>query len=231
MPEEGKTPILNNVGAGINATIQDGELTAFGFDAKGSFTFHGLTVSILGGSGQGFSFQYDFEQKQFELGGGLQLQFNGDTLIADFGSQTAPGIIIKDSQAQTLDASIIITMQRTKRLPAYHLLPPAPTACRSIYDQDMDEFEITGGLQLYDPGELQARPSGSTWSTKTAAGFDHSRQEAHEARHGRDGQLKYLRPQSGRTRLPALIGIPQGKQYLRPEQRSASPISTSSNRP
>src|SRR5262249_53134849 len=90
--EPGKTATLNNVGAGINATIKNGVLTNFGFDVTGSFSFHGLTVSVLGGSSQKFSFQYDTNLKQFELGGGLQLEFHGNTLTADFGQQTAPGI-------------------------------------------------------------------------------------------------------------------------------------------
>src|SRR5262249_8390955 len=85
------TVALNSVAFGLNAPIVDGDLTAFGFEASGSFTIFGLTVKVAGGSNQPFAFQYDTAQKQFELSGGLELDFNTNKIIADFGTLSAPG--------------------------------------------------------------------------------------------------------------------------------------------
>src|SRR5262249_39645783 len=97
-PVAGKTPLLNNVGGGIVATIVDGTMKTFGFTVTGSFNFHGLTVSTIGNNSQPFSFQYDVNLRQYELGGGLQVSFDGNTFTADFGQENAPGIIIQNGE-------------------------------------------------------------------------------------------------------------------------------------
>ena len=63
----GQKVALNSVQLGVNASLVDGQLNTFGFDASGSFQVFGLTVSTVGGSGQPFTFQYSKTNQQYEL--------------------------------------------------------------------------------------------------------------------------------------------------------------------
>src|SRR5262249_1932043 len=144
-PEPNGESALNNVGFDLNATIQDGVLKSFGFDFTGSFSILGLTVSAVGGSGQGFSFQYDTTQQQFELGGGLKVDFQGKQQITfDFGTQTAPGIIIKDGQVQSFNGSVIGSLSGF----GASLSTTGDNGLQVQWVRATNELEITGGLAL-----------------------------------------------------------------------------------
>ncbi len=145
---------LNNVGFGLNATIHDGMLKSFGFGFTGSFTFLGLTVSAVGGSGQGFSFQYDTAQQQFEIGGGLQVDFEGKQQITfDFGSQTAPGIIIKGGQVQSFNGSVIGMLQGFGAT----LTTVGDDGLQVQWVKATNEVDVSGGLQLKVGTETKAQ--------------------------------------------------------------------------
>ena len=139
---------LQNVSAGIDLSIVAGELTQVEFNLGGSFQIAGLTVSTV--ANNPFFFQYKLPTgtdptKYFQLGGGLQLQFNGNTVAADFGTEAAPGIIISGGQLQTLQAtfSADLTIFGAKLT-----TDPAPAGLTFVYNRANDQYEMYGGLTL-----------------------------------------------------------------------------------
>ena len=108
-PEPGGKAALNNVGANVLFSIDDGVLSEFEFNVTGSFTlFETLTVSTLSNNPLFFQYKLPTESdptKYFQIGGGLQLQFNSQTIAADFGTEAAPGIIISNGKLQSLNAT------------------------------------------------------------------------------------------------------------------------------
>ena len=148
--EDGKTPLLNNVGATIFATISDGVMTSFGFTVTTSFTFHGLTVSTIGNNSQPFSFQYDVTKRQYEIGGGAQVKFGDDTFTADFGEQDQPGIIIQNGQLTSLNIALIINAT-SQTLNGLSITTTDNNGLDVTYDKVEDEFEVSGGFQLVIP--------------------------------------------------------------------------------
>jgi hypothetical protein len=145
---------LNNVQAGLRAAVVNGQLDQFGFDVSASCQIFGLTVSTVGSSGQPFTFEYNLATQEFELSGGLNLQFNGDTVTADFGTAAQPGIVIQNGQLTHLNA----TVSGNLTLFGASISSPGLTF---QYDRVSDQFEMYGGLKL-------SIPTGNTTQVITA---------------------------------------------------------------
>src|SRR5262249_48164999 len=151
----------------LNLTVADGTVTELGFDISGSFTIFSLTVSTV--QGQPLSFNYNLQQDQYEIAGGLQLEFSDNFILADFGSSSAPGIIIAAGQLTQLSGTVSGTIELAKATISSQGL----TVC---YNRDQDQFEMYGGLAVQVPtgGTTQSlsaqmarrRPRG--WSSWTA---------------------------------------------------------------
>jgi hypothetical protein len=104
--DAGGNVALKSVQAGLDASVVNGQLNSFGFDVKGTFQIFDLTVSTVGSSGQPFTFQYNKDNQQYELSGGLELDFNDNEIIADFGTINTPGILIQDGQLTHLSTTL-----------------------------------------------------------------------------------------------------------------------------
>src|SRR5262249_23583969 len=100
------------------------------------------TVSTV--QGQPLSFNYNLQQDQYEIAGGLQLEFSDNFILADFGSSSAPGIIIADGQLTQLSGTVSGTIELAKATISSQGL----TVC---YNRDQDQFEMYGGLAVQVP--------------------------------------------------------------------------------
>ncbi|MBX9623119.1 MAG: FG-GAP-like repeat-containing protein, partial [Gemmataceae bacterium] len=163
-PEPGGKAALNNLGANIVASITDGVLSQFEFNVTGSFTlFETLTVSTIPTSPLFFEYKLPSAtdpSKYFRIGGGLQLQFSGQTIAADFGTEAAPGIVITNGRLTSLDATFSadlkvkgVTLQ-TDPAPNGLALTYQPAAPASGGNPATpSQFVISGGLTLGVAGQ------------------------------------------------------------------------------
>src|SRR5262249_48510213 len=133
---------LKSVSAGIDLSISDGALSSIGFDVGGSFKLFDLTVSTVGTSRQPFTFEYNLAEKQFWISGGLELDFSGNKLVADFGTVTSPGIIIKDGVLTDLNASLTIDVESksNNKLNGLQLYTTSPNGLQFIYNRKDHQF-------------------------------------------------------------------------------------------
>src|SRR5262249_50545790 len=68
---------LKQLAADINASIHEGKVETFSFSVSGSFKIlESLTVSVVGASNQPFTISYNTDKQQFEISGGLELDFH-----------------------------------------------------------------------------------------------------------------------------------------------------------
>lgn len=89
---------LNNLGATLNFTLRDGDLTALGFAVSGGFQLFG-SLDVATDAGNPLSFQYDLGNQRFEIEGGLTVQFAGNSGDVNRGfanNPNDPGIVIQD---------------------------------------------------------------------------------------------------------------------------------------
>src|SRR5262249_60384092 len=116
-----------------------GTSPGLGFDTSGSFAIAGLTASTP--QDQALSFNWDRVNSQYEIGGALQLQFNDNSLLANFGSSTAPGIVIQNGQLQSLAGYITGNI-------AIAGVSLSTQGITVNYDHDKAQFEMYGDLTL-----------------------------------------------------------------------------------
>jgi hypothetical protein len=137
---------LSNLQAGINAAVVEGKLDTFGFDvgASVSFPLLGVSVSTVGSSGQPFTFHYNTANQEFELSGGLEVDFNDSKVITDFGTVTSPGILIQGGQLTQLNATVSGDLN-LERFSAH------TNGLTFQYDRASDQFEMYGALQVNIP--------------------------------------------------------------------------------
>jgi hypothetical protein len=102
------TRAFDKVGASLELVITDLKIVRLGFGLEGSFNIKGLTVETNASNPPSFVYNFDDNAQRWEIWGGLQVKFRDAFKIgAVFGTEDAPGLIIKDGKLESLTASVL----------------------------------------------------------------------------------------------------------------------------
>jgi hypothetical protein len=102
--ENGKVA-LDNVGAALEVAVTDGKLETFGFGITTGFNIFDLNVSTA--NGQPINVTYNAGKDQFQIQGGLQLEFNFNTVSVNLeDGKGGPGIVIENGKLTQFQAIV-----------------------------------------------------------------------------------------------------------------------------
>jgi hypothetical protein len=153
-----KKAALDNVSATLELSVSPGKPgkdISLSFGLGGSFKIFDLDVSTV--NGQPLSFSYDTttqDQHKYEIQGGLQLEFNGNTIAATLDDgMGGPGILIENGQLTQFNAVFNSDI---------HLFGATIDATNLTFQYSADnghgqsQFEMYGDLSLTVPTTNQA---------------------------------------------------------------------------